>query len=157
MRIDRLSHRFVETIPEQLEARVLYVSMEFRTTMHLCCCGCGVSVVLPLRPTAWRMTFDGDSVTMAPSVGNWSFPCRSHYLIREGRVVWARDWSTDRIEANRRATLVERRTVAETTDPTGGEHASEAGWLSRERNRPLAPTNRAEEAVLRPPSSTLAQ
>lgn len=28
-------------------------------------------------------------VTLHPSIGNWGFPCRSHYLIRRNKVVWA--------------------------------------------------------------------
>ena len=27
--------------------------------------------------------------TLDPSIGNWSFACRSHYFMRKGRVVWA--------------------------------------------------------------------
>ena len=30
-----------------------------------------------------------DTVSLHPSIGNWSFPCRSHYWIRGNRVVWA--------------------------------------------------------------------
>jgi hypothetical protein len=67
-------HQFIDEAPDQLEAGILYVSMPYRTTLHLCCCGCGNQVALPLRPTAWKLTYDGDTITMSPSVGNWSFP-----------------------------------------------------------------------------------
>jgi Family of unknown function (DUF6527) len=113
MRVSRLKHRFVDTVPETIEAGVLYISIEFRTTIHLCCCGCGNTVVLPLRRAAWRLTYDGHAITISPSVGNWSFPCKSHYIIREDRVIWAGDWSPERIEAGRRATLTERLENAE--------------------------------------------
>jgi uncharacterized protein DUF6527 len=40
------------------------------------------------------------SISLFPSIGNWSFPCRSHYWIDGGRVIWADEWSDDMI-ANR--------------------------------------------------------
>ena len=84
-----LTPRFVESIPEELEVGVLYVSMTFATAMHLCACGCGREVVTPLSPTDWQLWFDGEHLTLDPSVGNWSFPCRSHYWIRENGIRWA--------------------------------------------------------------------
>jgi hypothetical protein len=42
-------------------------------------CGCGKKVVLPLHPTHGKLTYDGETVSLSPSVGNWSFPCESHY------------------------------------------------------------------------------
>jgi|SRR5579863_6860714 len=98
-----LSHRFVEFIPEddELEERTLYISLRFGTATHKCCCGCGLPVVTPLRPTDWRLDFDGKTVSLYPSIGNWSFPCRSHYWIRESRVAWAADWSQGQIERGR--------------------------------------------------------
>ena len=84
-----LRHRFVENIPEVLEQGVLYVSLRYRTMVHRCACRCGEEVVTPIGPAAWTMTYDGDGVTIAPSIGNWSLPCRSHYWIERGRVLWA--------------------------------------------------------------------
>jgi hypothetical protein len=106
--IDHLTHRFVKSVPEQLESGVLYVSIEYDTTIHLCACGCGNQVVLPLHPTAWRLTYNGETVSMAPSVGNWSFPCRSHYWIERGQVRWAPAWTDDQVTAGRERTLRER-------------------------------------------------
>lgn len=108
MTSQRLTHAFVDTIPADLEDGVLYVSIEFRTTMHLCACGCGNPVVLPLRPAAWALTYNGDCISMNPSIGNWAFECRSHYWIRGGRVIWASPWSDEQINAGRQRTLVER-------------------------------------------------
>jgi hypothetical protein len=81
-----LTPRFVETIPEGLDAGVLYVSMNYATAIHLCACGCGKEVVTPFSPTDWKLYFDGENVTLHPSIGNWSFPCRSHYWIRGGKI-----------------------------------------------------------------------
>jgi hypothetical protein len=110
-----LEPRFVDAVPAEIEPGVLYVSMEFSTTSHLCCCGCGSRVVLPLHPTAWRLTYDGKAISMSPSVGSWTFPCRSHYWIRANRIEWAGAWSDEKIAAGRRRTLIERGVVAPTT------------------------------------------
>lgn len=88
-RLSRFEHRFVDSFPKPLEAGVLYVSMRFRTVAHLCACGCGNKVVTPLSPAGWSMRFDGESVTLAPSVGNGRIPCRSHYFIEKNQVVWS--------------------------------------------------------------------
>jgi len=96
-----LVHEFVEFIPDVVEEGKLYVSIEYTTVVHKCCCGCGKEVVTPLSPTDWRLIFDGKTISLDPSIGNWSFPCRSHYWIRNNRVRWAEDWSQSRIDANR--------------------------------------------------------
>lgn len=96
-----LKHEFVQFIPEELQGGTIYVSIRFATVAHLCACGCKTKVVTPLKPTDWKLTFDGKTVTLDPSIGNWSFPCRSHYWVRNNRVQWADDWSDARIEANR--------------------------------------------------------
>lgn len=97
---ERFRNEFVEFVPDSLEEGVLYVSMRYRTVSHLCPCGCRQEVPLSISPTAWKLTFNGE-VTLSPSVGNWSFPCRSHYFIREGRVCWAGDMSDAAVEHGR--------------------------------------------------------
>lgn len=96
-----LIHEFVEYIPSQLVEGRIYVSIPFSTVAHKCCCGCGNEVVTPLSPTDWTLSFDGESISINPSIGNWSFPCQSHYWIRRNRVIWARRWSQKEIEAGR--------------------------------------------------------
>jgi hypothetical protein len=54
-----------------------------------------------LTPTDWSLTYDGESVSLSPSIGNWSFECRSHYWIRRSQVVWARAWSAKEIKTAR--------------------------------------------------------
>lgn len=102
MRHDELQHRFVEYIPEQLEEGMLYISIEYMTVTHLCCCGCGREVSTTLSPTDWRLIFDGRTVSLEPSIGSWTLPCRSHYFITRNRVIWARGWSAAEIESGRR-------------------------------------------------------
>jgi hypothetical protein len=97
----RYDHAFVTQVPDELQEGVLYVSLEYRTAMHLCACGCRSQVVTPLRPDRWRMNFDGESVSLWPSIGNWSFPCRSHYWMERGWVRWAPTWSRAQVEAAR--------------------------------------------------------
>ncbi|MEJ1962933.1 MAG: DUF6527 family protein [Gammaproteobacteria bacterium] len=89
MRQASLTPEFVEFIPERLEDGVLYISEKYGTATHRCCCGCGQEVVTPLGPADWKLQVLNDGVTLYPSIGNWSFVCRSHYWIRNGRVIWA--------------------------------------------------------------------
>lgn len=89
MRVTRLEHRFVDQVPDDLETGILYVSMPFRTTLHLCACGCGNQTWVRLRPERHHLIYDGETITLRGSIGNWRFPCRSHYWVREGRIVWA--------------------------------------------------------------------
>ncbi len=88
-RVSSFEHEFVDRFPTPLEPGVLYVSIPFCTAAHLCACGCGTKVVTPLSPAAWIMTFDGDAISLTPSIGNGRIPCRSHYFIRGNRVLWA--------------------------------------------------------------------
>lgn len=94
-------HRFTEFIPAELEEGVLYITVEYGTAVHLCPCGCRNRVVTPLTPTDWELRYNGKTVTLDPSIGNWSFPCRSHYWIINNKVRWARKWSEKRIKENR--------------------------------------------------------
>ncbi|KOP59346.1 hypothetical protein OX90_11910 [Pseudomonas coronafaciens pv. porri] len=96
-----LEHRFVRNVPRELESGILYISMDYATAVHSCCCGCGERVVTPFTPTDWRMTFDGESVSLHPSVGNWNQKCQSHYVVQRGRVLEAAPWSQSKIEAER--------------------------------------------------------
>ena len=101
MRRRQISHQIVETVPEHLEEGVLYISFRYGTALHRCCCGCGEEVVTPLNATDWSLTLDGNGATLFPSVGNWSFACRSHYWIESGAVIWAGPMSKRQIAHGR--------------------------------------------------------
>ena len=101
MKQAHLSHHMVEFIPEQLKDGVLYISQRYSTAAHKCCCGCGEEVITPLTPTDWSLCIAGNVVTLDPSIGNWSFACRSHYWIRKSKVIWAGDMSQQRIDRGR--------------------------------------------------------
>lgn len=99
--INRIGPHFVDEIPEPLLPGLLYVSLEHGTMIHLCACGCGSEVVLPLSRADWRFTYDGEAISVWPSVGSWSLPCRSHYVIDGGCVQWADKWTKEEVEAGR--------------------------------------------------------
>lgn len=91
----------VEAMPQTLQPGILYVSLEFETAHHLCACGCGQKVRTPLSPAEWQVLETPQGVTLRPSIGNWQLPCKSHYLIDKGQVVWAEQWSDSQIAAGR--------------------------------------------------------
>lgn len=89
---------FIDVIPDQLEEGVLYICNRYATALHKCCCGCGEEVVTPLSPADWTVHKRGRLVSLSPSVGNWSLACRSHYLISDNQVIWARMYTPSQIE-----------------------------------------------------------
>ena len=111
-----LTHEFVEFIPDAIDEGKIYVSIAYATAVHKCACGCGKEVVTPLSPTDWKLIFDGRTVSLDPSIGNWSFPCRSHYWVRNNRTVWAKDWSQERVNANRALDLLSKHKYHSTSD-----------------------------------------
>jgi hypothetical protein len=110
-----LKHEFVEFIPEELKQGTVYVSIRFATASHLCVCGCKTKVVTPLTPTDWKLIFDGKTISLDPSIGNWSFACESHYWIRNNRVKWAPAWSKIEIERGRHQDQHAKQSYFETT------------------------------------------
>jgi uncharacterized protein DUF6527 len=95
----RIEYEFLDFIPRELKERTLYISIEFTTATHMCFCGCGGEVVTPISPVGWQLTFDGESVSLSPSIGSWSLRCKSHYWIRRNTVHWAGKMSTKEIAA----------------------------------------------------------
>jgi len=97
----RLIHEYVDYIPDKIMAGKLYVCLQFATAVHKCCCGCGREVVTPLSPIDWKLISHGRSITLHPSIGNWSFPCQSHYWIKHNQVVWAKQHTQAEIRYGR--------------------------------------------------------
>ena len=87
-----LVHKFVKSVPEVIVDGVIYVSVDYATAIHKCCCGCGNEVVTPLSPDDWELTFDGRTISLYPSIGNWNFKCQSHYWITKNTVEWCPKW-----------------------------------------------------------------
>lgn len=88
MKTDKFKLAFVDYIPMDLMEGMLYVSMRFHTVAHLCPCGCGEKVITPLHSEhGWILTYDGKGVSLFPSIGNYEFPCNSHYFIKNSEVI----------------------------------------------------------------------
>ena len=103
-----MKHKFVEYMPDTIETGILYISLKFGTILHKCVCGCNNVVNTPLSPVDWKMTYDGDSITLYPSIGNWSFHCKSHYWIINNKIVWAKTWGYEKIERVRKSEVIDR-------------------------------------------------
>ncbi len=75
---------FVETIPpiEDMKEGEVYISEQYQISIHLCLCGCKNQTVLPLNKNGWHLIKEkGNKVSFTPSVGNFNFDCKSHYII----------------------------------------------------------------------------
>ena len=99
--LDRIKLVRVEYIPREPKPGVLYVAEEFGAAVHLCACGCGSKVSTPLGPTEWTLEEIAGRASLTPSVGNWQLPCRSHYWILEGKIIWSGEWSPSQIAVGR--------------------------------------------------------
>ncbi len=95
--MNQISPVFVDSVPAEIKEGNLYVSIKFKTCIHLCACGCKNEVVTPLSPSDWLLKYNGEAISLSPSIGNWNFKCQSHYWIKNNEVVWARKWSEDEI------------------------------------------------------------
>jgi hypothetical protein len=87
----KLSHKFVKNIPDAIECAVLYIS--------------------------WKLTFDGKTISLYPSIGNWSLRCQSHYWITNSEVEWAPKWSRERIERGRKEEKRDKETYYKKENP----------------------------------------
>jgi hypothetical protein len=128
-------HQFVEFIPDTLEDGVIYISLIYGTVIHLCACGCKNEVITPLSPAQWKLTYDGESISLCPSIGNFNFTCQSHYWIKHDKAVWAENLSTKEIEAGRardRSKLdnyIKQKNHSFDENPT--TQAKKQGWIRR--------------------------
>ena len=87
-RVSELRPLFVEYFPDEFESGILYVSMKYAVCGHLCACGCGEKVITPLSPKQWKIAYNGEDVTLYPSIGNYAFACQSHYFLTNGNIIW---------------------------------------------------------------------
>lgn len=101
MKTTKINHKFVSSIPKELREGILYISLDYNTAIHKCACGCGEEVVTPLDPDGWAIIYNGEVVSLTPSIGNWGYKCKSHYWIKKGRIVWAEMWTDEQIRRNR--------------------------------------------------------
>jgi len=82
---------YVEFIPKEMVQGIIYISLEYNTAIHLCLCGCKNQVVTPLNHisiitgsrimSGWDFYNNNGKVSLSPSIGNYSFDCKSHYIL----------------------------------------------------------------------------
>ena len=85
---------------DKLEEGVLYIvdsgTQREQTVLFNCPCGCGNVIDIPyyradqqkeLFPS-WAYRERQGKVTLSPSVFSTGLPCRSHYFIRDDKIVW---------------------------------------------------------------------
>ena len=89
MAVTTFDLELVHRVPEVPQSGILYACFDCNVIVHLCACGCGEKVVLPIDPDCWKVEYDGESLSLHPSIGNFQYPCKSHYWIRKNKVVWA--------------------------------------------------------------------
>ena len=119
----------VKFLPRELAPGILYVSEGYAVAGHLCACGCGNKVIVPLGPAEWTFTERGGLPTLSPSIGSWQLPCRSHYVIAAGRIEWAGKWSDAAILAGRQAEERRRRAHYDSLTPPRGFWATIWGFI----------------------------
>lgn len=89
MKLKSIVIRYTDIIPEKLDNGFLYVSKEYQTAIHLCACGCGEKTVTPLGgPHGWGLMIQGTRATLSHSIGNYQIPCKSHYFIKDGKIIF---------------------------------------------------------------------
>lgn len=80
---------YIEYIPDELEENKFYISEQYHVAIHLCFCGCKNKTVTPLDKNNWTLIKNSDGkISLTPSIGNWCFPCRSHYWINNNIVTF---------------------------------------------------------------------
>lgn len=98
MKTNVIRPEYVTQFPANFEDGVLYISEEFETAGHLCCCGCGERVITPLSPAKWQIRKSGNRVSLSPSVGNWKYACQSHYWISFNEVIEDKKFDSNSIQ-----------------------------------------------------------
>ncbi len=100
----------VEFMPKEMQPGILYYAEEYGAAAHLCACGCGSKIRTPIDDAEWSLKEGSGGPSLYPSVGNWQKPCRSHYFIRNGAIIWCGQWTEEEVKMGRR--LEHQRRVA---------------------------------------------
>jgi hypothetical protein len=80
-------YQAVERIPKRLAPDVIYHNLDFELAALLCACGCGHRVTL-LVPDSHQVISSRGLASVRPSIAVCDAPCKSHYVITDGRVEW---------------------------------------------------------------------
>ena len=93
---EKLIVSFEEDVPERLRGNALYIigaKNYYWAIILLCPCGCGEAIHLNLLKRAypmWKYKIRGEEISVIPSIWRTA-GCKSHFFIRKGRIVWAKD------------------------------------------------------------------
>lgn len=82
-----VKHIKVQNLPfiDKMEENTIYISDKYGISEHKCLCGCGKRVATPLGYKEWSYKIDTKNrLSMHPSIGNYQYPCKSHYIIYKG-------------------------------------------------------------------------
>lgn len=131
MKLSAIRLQHVQYMPKQLEPGILYVALEYGAAAHLCACGCGTKIRTPLDLTEWALTEGPEGPSLSPSVGNWQQPCQSHYVIKNGKILWAGQWSQKQIEVGRRREEERRKAYYEEMYAKRGVFVQIWNWIKR--------------------------
>lgn len=123
-----MNHKFVEYIPKEIEEDIIYVSTKFKTVVHMCPCGCKEKIVTPLSPAAWELTFDGETISLYPSIGNWKLKCKSHYWIKNNKIKWSYSFSEEEIELVDKYDRYDREAHLQSKVPTKNSDKKRKFW-----------------------------
>lgn len=81
---------FVDNIDSEIEEGKLYISLLYKSAVHLCACGCRGKTVTPLIKGEWILINKNNIVSLKPSIGNWAGekPYHAHYFITDNKIIW---------------------------------------------------------------------
>ncbi len=72
-------------LPEKAEMLfgIMYYVPHCHGASHLCLCGCGTEVYIPIKEGEWSISNENNKLTVKPSLAH-RFECKSHYIITNG-------------------------------------------------------------------------
>ena len=82
---------YVELMPAEFKEDTLYISKEYGTVIHLCACGCHEKTVTPIGQIGvhnWILSETASGISLTPSILNSGLECKSHYWIKNSKVIW---------------------------------------------------------------------
>ena len=83
-----LRPEFVQSIPTgSRKPGEIVVSCRYNVASFLCPCGCGAAMDIIFRPYRWRMEWDGEHLSICPSISSPRLACKSHYWITRNEVI----------------------------------------------------------------------
>lgn len=95
---EEIKVEYMDNLPgiKDMKEGTVYISKKYSVTKHLCMCGCGGLVVLPVnniidgKDYGWKLTEKDGKVSFTPSIGNWSLqkPYHAHYYITNSKIDW---------------------------------------------------------------------